>query len=52
MAKASVLLVGLEPTLIDFSEPDYAAFPGMNAAKVRAALDADQKKLNGMGYDA
>jgi hypothetical protein len=52
MAKASVLLVGLEPTLIDFSEPDYAAFPGMDAAKVRAALDADQKKLNGMGYDA
>jgi hypothetical protein len=51
MAK-SVLLVGLEPTLIDFSEPAYAAFPGLDARKVRAALEADKATLVALGYDA
>ena len=51
MAKA-VLIVGLEPTLIDFSEPAYSAFPGLDAGKVRAALDADKAKLVALGYDA
>jgi len=51
MAK-SVLLVGLEPTLIDFSEAAYAAFPGLDARKVRAALEADKAKLASLGYDA
>jgi len=51
MAK-SVLLVGLEPTLIDFSEPAYSAFPGLDAQKVRAALEADKATLVGLGYDA
>ena len=31
MAKTSVLIVGLEPSLIDFSDPAYRA-PGLNAA--------------------
>jgi hypothetical protein len=48
----SVLLVGLDPTLIDFSDPDYAAFPGLDAQKVRAALDADRATLVALGYDA
>ena len=51
-ARKSVLLVGLEPTLIDFSAPDYAAFPGLDAAKVLAALQADEARLNSLGYDA
>ncbi len=51
MAKA-VPLVGLEPTLIDFSDPGFAAFPGLDAGKVRAALDADKTKLVELGYDA
>ncbi len=37
----NVLIVGLQPKLINFSEPDYAAFPGLNAQKVQAGLDAD-----------
>ncbi|MEO8409308.1 MAG: hypothetical protein ABI478_01960 [Propionivibrio sp.] len=53
MANAkSVLLIGLQPKLIDYSSPDYAAFPGMDAAKVQAALDADASRLNGLGYEA
>ena len=47
-----VLLVGLQPKLINYSEPDYAVFPGMDASKVQAALDADVLSLNQMGYDA
>lgn len=48
----SVLIIGLQPELIDFSAPDFAAFPGLNAAKIHAALEADRAKLNGLGYEA
>lgn len=51
MAKTSVLIVGLEPSLIDFSDPAYAA-PGLNAAKIRAGLEADEAHLNELGYNA
>jgi hypothetical protein len=50
-AKKSVLVIGLQPTLIDFSAPDYAAFPGLDAAKVLAALNADENRLTSLGYD-
>lgn len=33
-----VLIVGLEPQLIDFSGPEFAAFPGLNADKVMPGL--------------
>ncbi len=49
--KKSVLIIGLQPTLIDFSAPDYAAFPGLDAAKVLASLKADGDRLNSLGYD-
>ena len=52
MTQTSVVLIGLEPTLIDFSDPAYAAFPGMSAAKVQAGLDADVASLNALGYAA
>jgi len=47
----SVLVIGLEPTLIDFSHPDYAAFPGMDAAKVSAGLKVSEDRLAQLGYD-
>jgi len=49
--KKSVLVIGLQPTLIDFSSPDYAAYPGMNAAKVLAGLKASEESLADLGYD-
>lgn len=52
MSKRAVLVVGLDPALIDFSGPDYRVFPGMSAEKVLAGLEADQERLNGLGYDA
>lgn len=44
--KNHVLVIGLDPTLVDFSE-----MPGMNAEKVRSGLENDQTTLNGMGYE-
>jgi hypothetical protein len=48
----TVLIVGLVPELIDFSSPDFAAFPGLTAAKVRSALETDAAKLKSLGYEA
>ena len=44
----SVLVIGLDPTLIDFSQPGYA--PGMDATKVFAGLKASEEELTGLGY--
>ena len=51
MAKVRVLLVGLEPTVIDFASAEYAK-PGLSAEKIQAAIDADIARLRGLGYDA
>jgi len=42
-----ILVIGLEPALVDFS-----TMPDMNAAKVRAGLNADKAKLATLGYEA
>ena len=44
----SVLVIGLDPTLIDFTQPGYA--PGMDAAKVFAGLKFSEAELTGLGY--
>lgn len=49
--RKKVLVIGLEPALIDFSAPDYAAFPGMDAAKVMAGLKAAEDSLIQSGYE-
>ena len=43
-----VLVVGLDPRLIDFSQPGYA--PGMDAAKVLAGLKSSEDELTRLGY--
>ncbi len=45
--KARVLLVGLEPDIVDFSK---SPVPGLTAAKVRAAVEAERSKLESLGY--
>ena len=52
MTRTTVMILGLEPGLIDFSRPAYAGHPGLDAGKVRAALEADAVHLCGLGYDA
>jgi hypothetical protein len=47
-----VVMVGLEPDVVDFSDPAYAAIPGLNAAKLRTALEKDRAALVAQGYDA
>jgi hypothetical protein len=47
----SVLIIGLQPKLVDFSLPEFAAFPDLNAEKIQAGLDADQAQLTELGYD-
>jgi DNA-binding LacI/PurR family transcriptional regulator len=46
--KKSVLVIGLDPTLIDFSQPGYA--PGMNTAKVLAGIKSSEEELTRLGY--
>ena len=45
----SVLLIGLEPTLIDFTQPGYAE-TGLDAAKVLAGLKSSEAELTRLGY--
>lgn len=49
--KSSVLVIGFDPALLDFSSPDFAAFPGLNAQKVLGALQADETHLRDLGCD-
>ncbi len=48
----SVLVIGLDPALLDFSDPAFAGFPGITAAKVTAGTNAELERLNSLGYDA
>ena len=47
--RKNVLVIGLDPNLIDFSKPGYA--PGMNASKVLAGLKSSEEELTGLGYN-
>lgn len=48
----SVLIIGLDPSLIDFTDPSFAAFPDLTADKVMEGLTAGRASLNALGYDA
>jgi len=47
VARASVLLVGLDPDIVDYTK---SPVPGLTAAKVRASVEADSAKLQTLGY--
>jgi len=49
-SKKRVLIIGLDPTLIDFSQPGYA--PGMDATKVLTGLKSCEDELTRLGYHA
>ena len=51
-SKKSVLFIGIEPTKLDFSSPDFADKPGLTAEKISAGLEADIRNLTELGYDA
>ena len=45
--KARLLLLGLDPDMVDYSK---SPVPGLTAAKVRSAIEADRAKLEELGY--
>ena len=45
-----VLLVGLQPEAVDYSDP--ALPPGMNAKKIQAAIDLGLKQMTDRGWQA
>jgi hypothetical protein len=47
VTRARVLLVGLDPDIIDYTK---SPVPDLTAAKVRAAVEADTAKLEALGY--
>jgi len=47
MAMNQILLIGIEPTLVDFS-----SMPDLDAAKVSQGLRAQQQHLRDLGFDA
>jgi hypothetical protein len=51
MAK-HVVTVGLEPDVVDYSDPAYAIFPGLNAKVLREAIEKERAGLVALGYDA
>ena len=51
MENKKVLLVGIDPFLIDFSTPEFAAFPGLTAEKVEAGIKGSIQQLREKGYE-
>jgi hypothetical protein len=49
--KKSVLLVGIDPVVIDFSSADFAP-QNLTADQVMSALLADQERLRDLGYES
>lgn len=47
--KKRVMVIGLDPRLIDFSQPGYP--PGMTADKVFAGLKSSEDELTRLGYE-
>ena len=45
-----VLLIGLAPETVDFSDPDLP--PGMNADKIAAGIEAALADMRGRGWEA
>ncbi len=48
----TVLIIGIDPTLLDFSSPEFAAIPGLSAEKVNAGTQSSLEKIRNAGFDA
>ncbi len=49
--KKSVLIMGIDPVLIDFSSPEFAP-KNLTAERILSALQADSERLRSLGYEA
>ena len=50
--KKTVLLVGIDPALIDFTAPEFAAMPGLTAEKVETGIKNSINQLYELGHSA
>lgn len=46
----AAIQIGLDPDVIDYSSPDFAQFPGLTPARLRAANDQNVEALRAAGY--
>lgn len=51
MPKLEVIVIGLDPAVIDFTEDAYRAHPDLNAQMLHDALDHDRKILEDAGFN-
>jgi hypothetical protein len=49
--RRTVLIMGIDPLLIDFSSPEFAP-KNLTAERVLSALHADSEQLRSLGYEA
>ncbi len=47
----TVIQIGLDPDVVDYSSPDFAQFPGLSREVLRAANDDNVAALRAAGYD-
>jgi hypothetical protein len=47
----TVIQIGLDPDVIDYSSPDFAQFPGLSKDTLRAANDDNVAALRAAGYE-
>ena len=50
--KKTVVVIGIDPALIDFTTPEFAAMPGLTAEKVAVGINNSINQLNELGYEA
>lgn len=51
-SSAHILLIGIDPLLLDFSSPEFASMPGLSAEKIEAGTKTALDELNALGYIA
>lgn len=50
--KKTVLVVGIDPALIDFTTPEFAAMKGITAENIEQGIKNSINQLNELGYSA
>lgn len=50
--KKHVLLIGIDPLLLDFSSPDFSAMPGLTADIIETGTSMALEQLMALGYQA
>lgn len=48
----SILIVGIDPKLIDFTSAEFSAFPGLTAEKVELGIKGSIAQLQEAGFEA